>query len=75
MQFFNFLLSEKITKDGYFRVKEFNIIRGIFNIIRGIKNYVAFLTFFYLTMSNSLNTHVNFKGLGTNSFEVSIWIP
>jgi len=61
-------LSEKITKDGYFRVTEFNIIRGI-------KNYVAFLTFFYLTMSNSLNTHMNFKGLGTNSFEVSIWIP
>jgi len=39
MQFFNFLLSEKVTKDGYFRVREFNIIRGI-------KNYVAFLTFF-----------------------------
>lgn len=35
----NFLLSEKITKDGYSRVKEFNIIRGI-------KNYVDFLTFF-----------------------------
>ncbi|MDQ1252534.1 MAG: hypothetical protein QG646_1655 [Euryarchaeota archaeon] len=37
--FLIFLLSEKITKDGYSRVKEFNIIRGI-------KNYVDFLTFF-----------------------------